>query len=53
MKTAYIYTLFGYVHDVASGEVANVGVIPFAPNARHAGATCHDTHGRISDTFVR
>ena len=51
MKTAYTYTLLRYVHDVASGEFANVGVVLCAPEVRYAGAVCRDTHGRISRMF--
>lgn len=51
MNTAYTYTLLRYVHDVVSGEFANVGVVVFAPEARYAGALCRDTHGRISKMF--
>ncbi len=51
MKTAYTYTLLRYVHDVASGEFANVGVVLFAPGARYAGSICRDTYGRISKMF--
>lgn len=51
MKTTYTYTLLRYVHDVASGEFANVGVVLLAPDARYAGALCRDTHGRISQFF--
>jgi len=51
MKTAYTYTLLRYVHDVASGEFANVGVVVYAPEARYAGALCRDTYGRLSKMF--
>lgn len=51
MKTAYTYTLLRYVHDVASGEFANVGVVLLAPEARYASAVCRGTHGRISHFF--
>lgn len=51
MKKAYTYTLLRYVHDVASGEFANVGVVLLSPEARYAGALCRDTHGRISQFF--
>jgi len=51
MNTAYTYTLLRYVHDVVSGEFANVGVVLLAPDARYAGAICRDTHGRISQMF--
>jgi hypothetical protein len=51
MKTAYTYTLLRYIHDVPSGEFANVGVVLLAPEQRFAGARCRDTHGRISKLF--
>jgi len=51
MKTAYTYTLLRYVHDVASGEFANVGVVVFSPDVRYAGALCRETYGRISKMF--
>lgn len=51
MKTAYTYTLLRYVHDVTSGEFANVGVILLAPEARYAAALCRETHGRINRMF--
>jgi hypothetical protein len=51
MKTAYTYTILRYVHDVTSGEFANVGVVVLAPEARYAGALCRETHGRISKMF--
>lgn len=51
MKTAYTYTFLRYVHDVTSGEFANVGVVVLAPDARYAGALCRETHGRISKMF--
>jgi len=51
MKSAYTYTLLRYVHDVASGEFANVGVVVFSPDSRYAGALCRETHGRTSKMF--
>lgn len=51
MKTAYTYTVLRYVHDVASGEFANVGVVLLAPEGRYAGARCRGTHGRVSRFF--
>jgi hypothetical protein len=45
------HTLLRYVHDVASGEFANVGVVLYSPEARFTGALCRDTHGRISKMF--
>lgn len=51
MKTAYTYTLLRYIHDVASGEFANVGIVMLAPDCRFAGARCRKTHGRVSHFF--
>jgi hypothetical protein len=51
MKTAYTYTILRYVHDVTSGEFANVGVVLLAPETGYAGALCRDTYGRISKMF--
>lgn len=51
MKTAYTYTLLRYVHDAASGEFANVGVVLLAPEGRFAGALCRDTIGRLRQMF--
>lgn len=51
MKTAYTYTLLRYVHDAASGEFANVGVVLLAPGANYAGAVCRETYGRIGKMF--
>lgn len=51
MKTPYTYTLLRYVHDVASGEFANVGVVLLSPEARYAGAQCRSTLGRMAKMF--
>ncbi len=51
MKTGYTYSILRYVHDVSSGEFANVGVVLLAPKARFAKAICRETYGRLSHMF--
>jgi hypothetical protein len=51
MKTAYTYTVLRYVHDTATGEFVNVGVVLYAKDVRYASAQCRTTYGRISKTF--
>jgi hypothetical protein len=51
MKVSYTYTILRYVHDPATGEFANVGVVLFAPEAKFARAFCRDTFGRLAKIF--
>ena len=51
MKTAYTYTVLRYVHDIATGEFVNVGVVIYAREARYASALCRATYGRLSKVF--
>lgn len=51
MRTSYTYTVLRYVHDITTGEFANVGVVLYAPSASFAGVRCRHTLGRISKTF--
>lgn len=51
MKSAYSYTVLRYVHDTATGEFVNVGVVLYAPAARYASAICRPTIGRLSHVF--
>jgi len=51
MKTEYSYVILRYVHDVVSGEFANVGVVLVAPRTRFAGALCTNRYQRISQFF--
>lgn len=51
MKTSYTYTILRYVHDVASGEFANVGVVLLARDSRFAGARCRGTYSRLTKIF--
>ncbi len=51
IKTPYIYTLLRYVHDVAAGEVLNVGVVVHAPSVRYLGARIQTKFGRLTRAF--
>ena len=51
MKTAYTYTVLRYVHDTATGEFVNVGVVLYAREVRYASAQCRTTIGRLSKAF--
>lgn len=51
MKTEFSYVVLRYVHDVVSGEFANVGVIVVAPRIRFARALCTQRYQRISQFF--
>jgi len=51
MKTPYTYTLLRYVHDVATGEVLNIGLVLHAPNARYLGARIQPKFGRLARAF--
>jgi hypothetical protein len=51
MRIAYTFSVLRYVHDVVSGEFANVGIALYAPEARFLGASCATTYGRLSSFF--
>ncbi len=51
MKIAYSYTVLRYVHDTATGEFVNVGLVLYAPGAPFASAICRPTQGRVSKAF--
>lgn len=51
MKTPYTYTVLRYVHDITTGEFANVGVVLVAPKAKYASAICRHTYGRLTKMF--
>lgn len=50
-KKPYTYTVLRYVHDVATAEFVNVGVVIHCPKQRYLGAKLRRTHGRLSDVF--
>jgi hypothetical protein len=51
IKTPYTYTLLRYVHDVAAGEVLNVGVVVHAPSVRYLGTRIQTKYGRLTRAF--
>jgi Protein of unknown function (DUF3037) len=50
-KKPYTYTVLRYVHDAATAEFVNVGVVIHCPQQRYLGAKLRRTHGRFSDLF--
>ncbi len=52
MKTTYTFTVLRYVHDITTGEFANVGVALFAPEAKYLGAICTPRYGRLTRIFL-
>jgi len=51
VSITYSYTCLRYIHDVATGEFANVGVLVYAPEARYAKAICRTTYRRLTTMF--
>jgi Protein of unknown function (DUF3037) len=51
MKTTFTYTVLRYVHDIATGEFVNMGVVLYAPEARYVSALCNPRYGRLSKMF--
>jgi len=50
-RTAYSYSILRYVHDVASGEVINIGVALHSPDSRFFRVICRKSFGRLSEVF--
>lgn len=50
-RTAYTFTVLRYIHDVVTGEFANVGVALYAPEGRLLSTACASTYGRLSEFF--
>jgi len=53
MKTAYSYVTLRYVHDVVTGEFANVGVVLYAPENRLLATRFTTSYERLSAIFLR
>lgn len=51
MKTKFTFSVLRYVHDLATGEFANVGVALYAPEAKYLSAACTPRYGRLSKMF--
>jgi hypothetical protein len=52
MKVTYTFTVLRYVHDVTTGEFANVGVALYSPEAKYVGAICTPRYGRVNRMFL-
>lgn len=53
MKTAYTFVTLRYVHDVVTGEFANVGVVLYAPDERYLEARFTSSYERLNAFFVK
>jgi hypothetical protein len=51
VKTAYSFILLRYVHDVMTGEFANVGVALYAPGTKFIGGLCNTRYTRLTNMF--
>ena len=51
MKTPYSFSVLRYVHDVATGEFVNVGVVLYAPGARFLSAKFTSRYSHITKVF--
>lgn len=49
--TDYTYTVLRYVHDIATGEFVNVGVVLYAPRIPYLQAEMRSTYGRLARVF--
>jgi hypothetical protein len=52
MKTTYSYVTLRYVHDVVTGEFANVGVVLYAPEQRLLEARFSTSYERLNAIFL-
>jgi Protein of unknown function (DUF3037) len=50
-RTDYTYTVLRYVHDIATGEFVNVGVVLYAPKVPFLEAKTRSTYGRLTRVF--
>lgn len=53
MKTAYTFVTLRYVHDVVTGEFANVGIVLYAPDERYLEARFTTSYERLNALFVK
>jgi hypothetical protein len=51
-KIAYTYCVVRYVHDPAAGEMLNIGVLLFAPDANYLGLQLEARYERLSGAFA-
>lgn len=50
-QVAYTYTVLRYVHDIATGEFVNVGVVLYAPSLRALKFKFRNSYSRIKRVF--
>ena len=50
-RVPYSYAVLRYVHDIATGEFLNVGVVVVGPNDGYVGAKFKTTYGRVKRAF--
>ncbi|WP_250528806.1 DUF3037 domain-containing protein [Caballeronia sp. ATUFL_F1_KS4A] len=50
-RAQYSYSILRYVHDVATGEFVNVGVVVYSPQQHYFDFNLRKSLGRISDLF--
>lgn len=53
MKTTYSYVSLRYVHDVVTGEFANIGVVLYAPDERLLEARFTTSYERLNAIFLK
>lgn len=52
MKTAYSYVTLRYIHDVVTGEFANVGLVVYAPDQCFLEGIFTTSCGRLNAMFL-
>lgn len=53
MKTPYSYVTLRYVHDVVTGEFANIGVVVYAPDLRVLETRFTTSYERLNAIFLK
>jgi len=53
MKTPYTFVTLRYVHDVVTGEFANVGMVLYAPQERYLQARFTASYERLNGFFLK
>lgn len=53
MKTTYSNIILRYVHDVVTGEFANIGVVLYAPEQRFLEARFNTSYERLNAVFLK
>src|ERR1700677_5260851 len=53
MKTNYSTIILRYIHDVVTGEFANIGVVVYAPDQRFLEARFTTSYERLNAVFLK